>query len=205
VSEVRIALLAEQTLFRKALSLMLQRDARFAVVCDCEEPNAVAQIAHARPDVVLIDVDFHVGDPIDTARAIKVGSPDVRICLLALEPEAELVERGVNTKMIDGFVLKDVGMWELSGALAAISEGRTFASPRACAMLPPRVEKSSQLSERELEVVRLIAIGLSNKEISARLYLSQKTIKNHVSRIFVKLDVSARTQAAIHAIKHGIA
>ena len=202
---IRVALLVEQTLFRKALSMLLDRDGRFAVVCDCAQSDGVSKISLARPDVVLIDVDFLTGDPIDTARAIKVGCPDAKICLLALEPRSDLIERGVNTKMIDGFILKDVGMWELSGALAAISQGRTFVSPSAAAMLPSRVEKSSQLSERELEVVRLIALGLSNKEISSRLYLSQKTIKNHVSRIFVKLDVCARTQAAIHAIKHGIA
>jgi NarL family two-component system response regulator LiaR len=202
---VRVALLVEQTLFRKSLGLLLDTDQRFQVVCETREEDAFASMAAARPDVVLIDVDFLGGDPIDTARAIKTGCPDARVCLIALEPRFELQERGANTKMIDGFILKDVGTWELSSALVAIADGQACVSHRTAATQPARAGTTGLLSERELDVVRLIALGMSNKQISSRLFLSRKTIKNHISRIFNKLNVNARTQAAIHAIKHGIA
>jgi DNA-binding NarL/FixJ family response regulator len=201
---VRVALLVEQTLFRKSLGSLLDADQRFQVVCETREEDAAALIAAARPDVVLVDVDFLSSDPIDTARAIKAGYPDARVCLIALEARLELLERGANTRMIDGFILKDIGTWELSGALMAIADGEACVSHRVAA-LPARSGTADQLSRREVDVVRLIALGMSNKEISSRLFLSRKTIKNHVSRIFNKLNVNARTQAAIHAIKHGIA
>jgi DNA-binding NarL/FixJ family response regulator len=205
VERVRVALLVEQTLFRKSVGALLGDDQRFQVVCDTREEDSVAIIAAARPDVVLVDVDFLSDDPIDTARAIKAGCPDARVCLMALEPRFELLERGANTKMIDAFILKDIGTWELSGALMAIADGEACVSHRMAAALPARGGTSDQLSQREVDVVRLIALGMSNKEISSRLFLSRKTIKNHISRIFNKLNVNARTQAAIHAIKHGIA
>jgi len=205
VFRVRVALLVEQTLFRKSVVLLLDRDERLQVVCDTREGDAVTNIEGSRPDVILMDVDFLRNDPIDTARAIKSACPDVRICLLAHEPDPALMERGANTKTVDGFILKDVGAWDLSGALIAIAGGQTCVSPRMTKLAPVQPATPGQLSDRELDVVRLIALGLSNKQISSRLFLSQKTIKNHVSRIFNKLNVNARTQAAIHAIKHGIA
>ena len=184
---------------------------RLQVVCDSHESDAVQNIVRVRPDVVLIDVDFHRGDPVETAKAIKAGCPTTRVCLIAIEPRAELLVRGITAQAIDGFVLKDIGTWELCNALLTTAEGQPYVAPRMAGVLlrmnapkgPGR--RKEELSDREREVVRLIAQGLSNKEISSQLFLSQKTIKNHISRIFSKLNVTARTQAAIHAIKHGIA
>jgi two-component system response regulator DegU len=211
VSRVRVALLEEQLLFRKSLCHMLERDTRLQVVCDSQELGAVPNIVDACPDVVIIDVDFHRSDPIDTAKGIKTGCPHTRVVLIAIEPRAELLARGLSANAVDGFILKDIGTWDLCSALIATAEGQPYVDPRlANAMLKmnspkPSGGKLEELSDRECEVVRLIAAGLSNKEISSRLFLSQKTIKNHISRIFSKLNVTARTQAAIHAIKHGIA
>lgn len=212
MSEIRVAVLEEQALFRKSLCHVLEADSRFRVVGDSLGTGSFAQIARSKPDVVLLGVDFHRGDPVDTALLIKAENPETRVCLISLEPRTELLTRGLANKAIDGFVLKDIGTSELAKALCAIAEGQAYVDSRiAGAVLrgfrDPRGPRYGEgdLSDREREVVQLIAQGLSNKEISARLYLSEKTIKNHISRIFSKLNVTARTQAAIHAIKHGIA
>jgi two-component system, NarL family, response regulator DegU len=212
VARVRVAVLEEQTLFRKSLCHTIDRDARFQVVCDARETEGIDAIVRSRPDVVLIDVDFRNGDAVDAAVAIKAKAPGARICFMALEPRPELVTRALNMHAIDAFILKDIGTWELCTALLATSNGETYVDPRVAGLMLRELNalksahsKVDRLSERECDVVRLIAQGLSNKEISSRLILSEKTIKNHISRIFAKLNVTARTQAAVHAIKVGIA
>lgn len=211
MSEVRVLVLEEQTLFRKTLCHALERDARFKIVEDYRAPHGISGVVPAKPDVVLLDVDFHRGDPIDTAKTIKAACAEARVCLIALEPRTELLSRGLSTGAIDGFVLKDIGTWDLSSALVSLAQGQSHVDARVAGKMligirdAKRPNGVSDLSERERDVVRLIALGLSNKEISAKLTLSEKTIKNHISRIFSKLNVTARTQAAIHAIKHGIA
>ena len=211
MSRVRVAFMEEQALFRKSLCNVLERDERFQVVCDSHESHSATEIARARPDVVIVDVDFHRGDPIDTAKSIKQGCAEARVCLIALEPRTELLTRGLAAHAVDGFILKDIGTWDLCRALVGIAEGQPYVDARVAGKVLRGLEhgksgdRAGDLSERERDVIRLIALGLSNKEISSRLYLSEKTIKNHISRIFSKLNVTARTQAAIHAIKHGMA
>jgi DNA-binding NarL/FixJ family response regulator len=111
----------------------------------------------------------------------------------------------------DGYIVKDIIPAELIRALKLIASGESFVDARIAGRLLRRQNvtrgrlENSELSARETDVIRLIAEGLSNKEISARLNLSEKTVKNHISRIFSKLHIGARTQAAVHAIKSGIA
>jgi two-component system response regulator DegU len=212
VVRVRVAVLEEQTLFRKALCHALDRDERFQVVCDARETEGIDAVVRSRPDVVLIDVDFRQGDAVDAAVGIKARSAGARVCFMALKPRPELLTRALNAQAIDGFILKDACTWELCNALLATSNGESYIDPRMAGLMLRELNaaksahgKADRLSDRECDVVRLIAQGLSNKEISSRLILSEKTIKNHISRIFAKLNVTARTQAAIHAIKVGIA
>ena len=212
MARVKVAVLEEQTLFRKSLCHTLDRDERFQVVCDSRGAEGIDAVVRSRPDVVLIGVDFHSGDPVEAAVAIKSGLPGARVCFIALEPRPEFFARALNAQAFDAFILKDIGTWELCSALLAAVDGESYVDPRMTGVMLREVKArksansaSGKLSERECEVVRLIAQGLSNKEISSRLILSQKTIKNHISRIFMKLNVTARTQAAIHAIKVGIA
>jgi DNA-binding NarL/FixJ family response regulator len=127
-----------------------------------------------------------------------------------MHPQPDLLARSLLFG-VDGYVLKDASPSEIARALLTIHEGHVYVDPSLAGnmlrgLTTRRAKRDpNELSERETEVIRLIALGLSNKQISAKLFLSEKTVKNHISRIFMKLNVTARTQAAVHAIKCGIA
>ncbi len=207
---VRIAVLEEQALFRKSLCQVLAKDDRFKVVPECLETSDANRIAASKPDITLFDVDFQKGDPVDTVKALREGHPNGKICLLSMNAQQALLERSL-VYGLEGYVIKDIGLMDLSRALLAIHTGDFYVDPRLAGSMLRRMSERrhkgdpSELSERETDVIQLIAIGLSNKQISERLFLSEKTVKNHISRIFSKLNVTARTQAAIYAIKSGLA
>jgi two-component system response regulator DegU len=207
---VRIAVLEEQALFRKALCQVLAKDERFRVLAECLETSDVHKIAAAKPDLTLFDVDFQKGDPVDTVKALREAHPTGKICLLSMNAQQALLERSL-VYGLEGYIIKDIGLMDLSRALLAINSGDFYVDPRLAGSMLRRMSERrhkgdpSELSERETDVIQLIAMGLSNKQISERLFLSEKTVKNHISRIFSKLNVTARTQAAIYAIKSGLA
>jgi DNA-binding NarL/FixJ family response regulator len=207
---VRIAVLEEQALFRKALCQVLAKDERFKVLTECLDTSDVHRIAAGRPDITLFDVDFQKGDPVDTVKALREAHPTGKICLLSMNAQQALLERSL-VYGLEGYVIKDIGLTDLSRALLAINNGDFYVDPRLAGSMLRRMSERrhkgdpSELSERETDVIQLIALGLSNKQISERLFLSEKTVKNHISRIFSKLNVTARTQAAIYAIKSGLA
>jgi two-component system, NarL family, response regulator DegU len=207
---VRIAVLEEQALFRKALCQVLAKDDRFKVLVESLETSDVHKIAAAKPDLTLFDVDFQKGDPVDTVKALREAHPTGKICLLSMNAQQALLERSL-VYGLEGYLIKDIGLMDLSRALLAINNGDFYVDPRLAGSMLRRISERrhkgdpSELSERETDVIQLIALGLSNKQISERLFLSEKTVKNHISRIFSKLNVTARTQAAIYAIKIGLA
>jgi DNA-binding NarL/FixJ family response regulator len=208
--QVRIAVLEEQALFRKALCQVLAKDERFKVVSECMEHNDIQRIAACKPDITLLDVDFQKGDPVDSVKAMREAHPIGKICLLSMHAQQALLERSLVFGL-EGYIIKDIGLTDLSRALLAINGGDFYVDPRLAGSMLRRMSERrhkgdpTELSERETDVIQLIAIGLSNKQISEKLFLSEKTVKNHISRIFSKLNVTARTQAAIYAIKSGLA
>jgi two-component system, NarL family, response regulator DegU len=210
MESVRIAVLEEQALFRKALCQVLAKDDRFRVLTECLDTSDVHRIAGGKPDLTLFDVDFQKGDPVDTVKALREAHPSGKICLLSMNAQQALLERSL-VHGIEGYVIKDIGLMDLSRALLAINSGDFYVDPRLAGSMLRRMSERrhkgdpTDLSERETDVIQLIALGLSNKQISERLFLSEKTVKNHISRIFSKLNVTARTQAAIYAIKSGLA
>jgi DNA-binding NarL/FixJ family response regulator len=206
---IRVLIVEAQLLFAKALAELLSADAELDVVQDVEKiGNAVLE--QLRPDIVLLDLDDHALEMEEAMRHCREAAPAARVCVLTGLLRAEFLQRCLSAG-VDGYVGKDVAPAELVRALKAIAGGSSYVDPRvAGAMLRRRSTAASraelnELSVRETEIVRLIAGGLSNKEISSRLMLSEKTVKNHISRIFSKLNISARSQAAVHAIRTGLA
>jgi DNA-binding NarL/FixJ family response regulator len=122
---------------------------------------------------------------------------------------SEMMQRCLNNGA-EAYIVKDISPGELLRAIKTVADGQSYVDPRVAGGLLRRRSLNAgkpdimELSAREAEVLKLIAEGLANKQISARLHLSEKTVKNHVSRIFSKLNISARTQAAVHAIRAGI-
>ena len=161
--------------------------------------------AAAGPDIALIDCDDDPAALTGLISRCRRAVPHVRICVLTMNLSADLMMQAL-TAGANGYVLKDVTPEALVMSLRSISSEGFYADPRLSAVLLRRgAEKTPHdLSPRELDVVRLVGQGLSNKEIGSRLLLSDKTVKNHVANIFVKLGVNARTQVAIYALRNGI-
>jgi len=168
--------------------------------------EAVELAAELRPDVVLMDLEMPLVDGIEATRRIVAAAEPPHIVVLTSFSDRERILRALDAGAV-GYVLKDAAPEELEKAIRAAARGESPLDPRAARALlaarraPP---PSKQLSERELEVLAMVAEGLPNKLISRRLGISEKTVKAHLTSIFRTLDVTDRTQAALWAQRNGI-
>ncbi len=205
---VRLYVIEGQALFAKALCQVFAQESAMEIVGDGQVIDE-AVLAKARPDVIILDLDSATTGLVEMLDRCKAAAPKARICALTMRPTPEIMQRCLASGA-DGYIIKDVTPLEFINAVKLVASGETYVDPRVAGGWIRRRSNGSrradlnELSVRETEVIRLIAEGLSNKEISARLNLSEKTIKNHISRIFSKLNIYARTQAAVHAIKIGL-
>jgi len=205
---IRLYIIEGQVLFAKALCQVFAADKNIDIVGDAQAVDDAA-IGRARPDIVILDLDGASNVPADGIERCRAVAPNARICALTMRPAPEIMHRCLAAGA-DGYVIKDVTPSEFLRAVKLVAAGETYVDPRVAGGWLRRRSTGSrrydlnELSTRETEIIRLIAEGLSNKEISARLNLSEKTIKNHISRIFSKLNIYARTQAAVHAIRLGL-
>jgi DNA-binding NarL/FixJ family response regulator len=203
----RTLIIEGQALFAKALAQVLSLDPTIEVVGDAETVTE-AYVRSTKPDIILIDID---GGLIDLEEAVSVSRnalPNVKICALSMHLQPDVMQRCLNAA-VDGYVVKDASPNEFMRAIKSIASGEIYVDPRIAGRLlrrrtNQRYPDPCDLSLREVEVVRLIVAGMSNKEISVNLNLSEKTIKNHVSRIFTKFNCTARTQAAVYALRSGL-
>jgi DNA-binding NarL/FixJ family response regulator len=208
VDSIRLYVVEGQVLFAKALCQVFASERNIEIVGDSQTINEQA-IAKARPDVVILDLDGGLPGVVEALELCRRAVPDAKICALSMRPAPEIMNRCLSAGA-EGYIIKDVTPSELIRAVRLVASGETYVDPRVAGgwlrrrSMTSRRTDLNELSVRETEVIRLIAEGLSNKEISARLNLSEKTIKNHISRIFSKLNIYARTQAAVHAIKLGL-
>jgi len=205
----RTLIIESQALFAKALAQVLALDPSIQVVGDADVISE-AVVRSTRPDLILIDIDGNATDLVETVQTARTAAPNVKVCALSMHVQPDVMQRCLNAG-VDGFIVKDVTPNEFMRAIKSVAGGETYVDPRIAGRLLRRRTNNNRypdpadLSGREVEVVRLIVAGMSNKEISANLHLSEKTIKNHVSRIFTKFNCTARTQAAVFALRSGIA
>jgi DNA-binding NarL/FixJ family response regulator len=202
----RVLLVARQIIIGKALSALLTADGELDVLSDQRDVDE-AMLATQRPDLLLIDLDTF--DDINSIVEIsKRASPHTKIVVLTSCALQLTMQRCVASG-VDGYIVKDVLPAEFIRACKSVCRGETYFDPRLAGELLRRLRAGApamdELSIREGEIIRLIAFGLSNKEIGAQLVLAEKTVKNHITRIFSKIQVTARTQAAIYAIRNGLA
>ena len=202
---IRLLVVGEHTLFGKALSYLLSLDPTITALEDLTRFDIEA-ISAAKPDLIVVDLDGVSEELEYKIGAIRRVLPSARICLLSASAGIDRYPRRLSLDA-DGLLLKDILPSELIRQLKSIVAGERFVDPRLRTVrtTAPAGRETLELSMRETDVIRLIAQGLSNKEISSRLSLSEKTVKNHISRIFSKLHINARSQAAVHAIKTGLA
>lgn len=203
---LRIAIITEQRIMGEALASALAAEPGFSVVADASAIDAWRMRA-LRTDVVLFDLDG-ARVPLEEA-VVRIREADdvIRIIVMSARWRTEALRRTIEANA-DGHVMTDTGLGELKAALRCVAQGARYVDPRVAGSLlfGPRNgdPHPARLSPREREVLSLIAEGHVNREIGRQLNVSLKTVKNHVSNIFSKLETTSRTEAAIHAIRSGM-
>ena len=204
---IRILLADDHSVVRQGLKMFLGLDEELEVIGEAENGAEALKMAHdLQPDVVLMDLLMPVMDGITAIGHIRKELPDVEVIALTSVLEDEKVIGAVKAGAI-GYLLKDTQAEELCRAIKAAAAGQVQLSPQAAARLMREVkapESPETLTERETDVLRLLARGRSNKEIGQALVIGEKTVKTHVSNILAKLSVPSRTQAALYAIRTGL-
>ena len=205
----RLNIIESQLLFARALAQVLSADSSIYVSSILRSVEDLPETPHQDADLALIGIDKYASDIATTFATCRQRIPNTRLCALTSFVQPELMQRCLAAGA-DGFVIKDTSVSELTSAIKLLAEGTPYVDPRvAGGVLRRRAMNKeiplNELSNRETQIVRLIAQGLSNRAIGANLLLSEKTVKNHISRIFEKLQIPARTGVAVYAIRTGIA
>jgi two-component system, NarL family, response regulator LiaR len=206
---IRILITDDHAVVRQGLRMFLQLDPELEVIGEAVNGEQAIKFAHQlKPDVILMDLLMPVMGGIDAISRLRKELPDIEIIALTSVLEDSSVVGAVRAGAI-GYLLKDTESHELIRSIKAAAQGQVQLSPQAAARLmrevrEPELPTTEDLTDRETEVLKLLAQGLSNKEIAMTLTIGEKTVKTHVSSILSKLNVASRTQAALHAARIGL-
>ena len=204
---VRVLIADDHGVVRQGLRMFLSLDSELAVVGEAENGEAALLMARElKPDVVLMDLLMPVMDGVEATKAIRNELPDVEVVALTSVLEDTVVTAAVRAGAI-GYLLKDSEPEELHRAINGAADGQVQLAPAAAERLIREVrapESPEALTERETEVLKLLARGRANKQIASTLFLEEKTVKGYVSSILRKLGVQSRTQAALQAVRTGL-
>ena len=213
---IRLLLVDDQRLMREGLRTLLELEPDLQVAGEAGNgQEALEAYAALMPDVVLMDVRMPVMDGVEATRRLREHWPAARVIILTTFDDDEYVFEGLRAGAL-GYLLKDVSIQELAEAIHAVMAGGVLIEPSVArkvvaefarmAAPAPRVAQALEepLSERELEIVRLLARGMTNREIAQRLYLAEGTVKNYVTNILGKIGARDRTQAALRAQELGL-
>ncbi|MDZ4766661.1 MAG: response regulator transcription factor [Chloroflexota bacterium] len=204
---IRILIADDHAVVRQGLRMFLSLDPDLDVIGEAVDgKQAVLMARQLSPDVVLMDLLMPGMNGIEATTAIRQSMPDVEVIALTSVLEDNSVVGAIRAGAI-GYLLKDTESDELIRAIKSAAAGQVQLSPKAAARLVREVrapESPESLTERETEVLRLLAMGMSNKDIALHLTIGEKTVKTHVSNVLSKLNVSSRTQAALHALRIGL-
>jgi len=213
---IKILLVDDQPLFREGLRTLLSVQRDFEVVAEAGNGEEAIRLAHSLlPSVVLMDLQMPVLDGVAATRRLHQELPNVRVIVLTTFDDDEMVFDGLRAGAV-GYLLKYAPSEKLAEAIRVAARGETFLQPSVAAKVVAEFARltrktagtsdsgSEPLSERELEILRLIGQGASNREIARTLFLAEGTVKNHVTNILGKLDVRDRTQAAMKARDNGL-
>ncbi len=204
---IRVLIVDDHPMVRRGLSELFDGESDIEVIDAVGSgEQAVAVSLAARPDVVLMDVSMPDMDGIEATRRLLEVRPEARVVMLTSFADHERVMEALDSGAI-GYLLKDAESDELLRGVRAAARGESPLSPRAArALITERRGQRpfQELTSRELDVLRLVARGLSNKQIAWRLAISEKTVKAHMTSIFGRIGVADRTQAALWAQRHGV-
>ncbi len=210
---MRVVICDDQDIVRDGLELLLKLETDIQITGMASDGAEAVELAvREKPDLVLMDLKMPVMNGVDATREIKARCPGVRVLVLTTYGADEWVFDALRAGA-DGYLLKDSPREQVLGAIRGTVQGKAYIDPSVAGRVLGQVRTGARkpstlitdkLSQRETEVLRLLARGLTNEEISTQLFLSEGTVRNHVSSIVSKLGVADRTQAAIMAVQHGL-
>ncbi|GIO42029.1 response regulator transcription factor [Paenibacillus apis] len=228
--KIRVLLADDHQLFREGLKRILNMEEDIEVVGECGDGTQVLEFCQVQPpEIVLMDINMPLLNGVDATAELRELHPDIKVIILSIHDDESYVFETLR-KGATGYLLKDMEAESLINAIRTVAEGNAFIHPKVTGKLIQQLRRMEYLSEtgaiaednrireagvkfvpsednpltrREAEVLRLMAEGRSNKMIGEHLFISEKTVKNHVSSILQKMDVDDRTQAVINAIKFG--
>ena len=207
----KVMLVDDHALIREGIKQLLEFDGSIDVIEQASDgAECLEKLQHVQPDILLLDINMPNVNGIEVLEEIKKKNIPVKVLMLTVHSEVEYLVQAVDIGA-NGYILKDSGSEELKKAIQSVMEGDSYIQPSLIPSLNSRLvnrdidkEKIAALTKREMEILTQIAGGMFNKEIALNLNISERTVKNHISNIFKKIDVSDRTQAAVFAIRNNI-
>lgn len=210
---IRVVICDDQAIIRDGLEMLLKLERDIEVVGLAQDgAEGVDLTAEKSPDLVLMDLKMPGMNGVEATRRIRAQHPDTKVLVLTTYDDDEWVFDAIRAGA-SGYLLKDTRREEVFEAIRGTVAGKSYVDPVVAGKLIDQVSSqqikpsamiAEKLTDREVAVLHLLARGLSNTEIAKQLYLSEGTVRNHVSSILTKLDISDRTQAAVIAIQHGL-
>src|SRR6516165_6616132 len=212
---IRVLIVDDHALFRRGLEMVLAEEADIEVVGEASDgAEAVEKAGQALPDVVLMDIRMPKSSGIEACRAMKALAPSTKIVMLTISDEEEDLFEAIRAGA-SGYLLKDIPLDEVAGTVRAVNGGQSLINPSMAAKLltefaalarrdeeePPQQVPAPRLTEREIEVLRLVARGMNNRDIAKELFISENTVKNHVRNILEKLQIHSRMEAVMVAVR----
>lgn len=209
---INVMIADDHSMVREGIKQLLELDGDIVVVAEANTGKQCMELLDEnRTDVLLLDINMPDMNGLQVLQKLREQKKNVRVLILTIHNEIEYLVKAVEIG-VDGYVLKDSNSSVLKKAIYNVYNGETFIQPELAPLLKIKLDERSTnsnnvndlLTKREIEVLELLAEGLFNKEIAFNLAISEKTVKNHVSNIFRKINVSDRTQAAVYAIKNNL-
>lgn len=208
---IKVMLADDHVLIREGIRQLLEFDGSIEVIDEANDGDeCLEKIVNSKPEVLLLDINMPKKNGIEVLQEIKDQNIDIKVLILTVHNEVDYLLKAVDIG-VDGYILKDSGSAELKKAINAVISGENYIQPKLIPALNSKLvsrdndkDKIDSLTNREMDVLICVANGMFNREIADNLCISERTVKNHITSIFKKIDVADRTQAAVFAIKNDI-
>lgn len=208
---INVMLADDHVLIREGIKQLLEFDGSMKIIAEASDGiECLEKLKNVKPDILLLDINMPNMNGIDVLKELKEKNDPLKVLILTVHSEVEYLVKAVDIGA-NGYILKDSGSAELKQAINAVIDEGSYIQPNLIPALNSRLinrdmdrEKLASLTKREVEILTQVACGMFNKEIAVNLNISERTVKNHISNIFKKIDASDRTQAAVFAIRNNI-
>ncbi len=208
---IKLMIADDHSMIREGLKQLLELEGEFEVIAEAADGvECIEKLKEVTPEVLLLDINMPNMNGLEVLEKIKELKWDVRVLVLTVHNEVEYLLKAVDIG-INGYLLKDSESVELKKAILSVVNGEDYIQPSLIPVLNAKMidrskdnEKLEKLTKRELQVLKLLAIGKLNRQVAEELDISERTVKNHVSSIFKKIDVKDRTQAAVFTIRNNL-